>query len=124
MPEHEFSSKQNAAINSLREKILHISLLHFSVAGLLLWNSFMGTVQPRAVAMSFSGIAVTIFVVLGVLFLRPLNNLKRVVTTAGEDITQMMIAMDDLRIAYAAAAIVYAVASLTLAGWVSILIMR
>ncbi len=103
MAEYEFSAQENRHIESLARKLLHISIL-FLVLGLLqLVESFM---LPDPTGRWIS-LAVAILILgLGWLFMRPLDNFRRVVSTEGQDIREIMTAIRDLRTAYLGAEII------------------
>jgi hypothetical protein len=103
MAEYEFTAEENRHIDTLRRKLLHIAIL-FLVLGLLqLAQSFlltddMGRWVSLAAALLLLGLAW--------LFMRPLDNFRRIVTTEGRDIREVVIAIKDLRAAYVGAEII------------------
>ena len=111
MAEYEFTTEQNEAIDSLREKILHVSVLMF-VMGILL--ELQGHLFFEGTTLAYLSIGGAIYIVLGFVFFRPIDNLRRITTMEGEDIFQLMVAMDDLRIAFTVGTVVYIVGILAL----------
>ena len=106
MAEYEFTAEQNEGIDQLRQKLLHDSLLFIIMGGIQLVGSFFFS---GAGARWVSLLAAVLFLVMGWLFMRPLDNFKRVTTTEGEDVKEMMIALSDLRAAFLLAEIVVAI---------------
>ena len=99
MTHFEFTPEQNERINELRNIIGQISYLLYGLGFLLL---LVGHKLPLMPGWAVMGAAV-FFLVLGVVYHRPLDNLERAVATSADDISQMMIAMDDLRSAFSSA---------------------
>jgi hypothetical protein len=106
MAEYEFTAEQNEGIDQLRQKLLHVSLLFLIMGGIQLVGSFF---FAGAGARWVSLLSSVLFLIMGWLFMRPLDNFKRVTTTEGEDIKEMMIALSDLRTAFLLAEIVVAI---------------
>jgi hypothetical protein len=103
MAEYEFTEEENRHINSLRRKVQHIAILFLLLGALQLVQSFLLTDQPdRWISLS----AALLILGLGWLFMRPLDNLRRITTTEGQDIREVVIAIKDLRAAYIGAEII------------------
>ncbi len=98
MAEYEFTAEQNQSIDQLRTKLSTTSIM-LIVAGALLVVFAHGGETSRAIW--YAGIPAIAFIVLGFVCYQPVDNLKRVTSTEGHDILIMMIAMKDLRIAFA-----------------------
>jgi len=96
MAEYEFSGAENRRVRSLRGTILHIAFLFVAFGALQLAGSFfLVDIAGRWISLA----AAVLFLVLGWLYVRPLDNLRRVVESNGQDIRQMMAALSDLRVA-------------------------
>jgi len=103
MAEYEFSDEENRHIGSLRRRLQHIAALFLVLGVLQLVQSFLLT-DDAARWISLAGS----FLILGLgwLFIRPLDNLHRIITTEGQDIREVVIAIKDLRAAYLGAEII------------------
>jgi hypothetical protein len=103
MAEYEFTDEENRHIDSLRRKLRHIAVLFLLLGVLQLVQSFLLTDETgRWISLGAS------FLILGLgwLFMRPLDNLRRITTTEGQDIREVVIAIKDLRAAYLGAEII------------------
>ena len=106
MAQYEFTDQENQQIRRVGRKLRHISIL-FGLLGAL---QLPGVFLPRdATGRWISLGAAVLLVSLGWLFMRPLDNFRRIITTTGQDIHQVMIAMRDLRAAYRAAEVIFAI---------------
>jgi hypothetical protein len=117
MAEYEFSDEENRHIDSLRRRLQYIAILFLVLGTLQLVQSFLLTdVTGRWISLAAS------FLILGLgwLFMRPLDNLRRIITTEGQDIREVVIAIKDLRAAYLGAEIIM----LIFAGGIIIEVMR
>lgn len=103
MAEYEFTAEENQRIEQLRQKIQHIAVLFLALGVLQLVQSFM-LVEPTARWISLGG--AVLLLALGWLFFRPLDNFRRIVTTEGQDIREVVTAIRDLRTAYLGAEII------------------
>lgn len=102
MSEYEFNPAENRSIDRLRWTLSHISLLFFGVGFFLILIGFELQGSAKLITMIQAGL----FLVLGVVSFRPIRGLQRVTSTEGDDINQLMIAMDHLRVAFSTAQIV------------------
>jgi cytochrome c biogenesis protein CcdA len=106
MADYEFSDAENRQINELRRNLLQVSWL-FIVLGLLqLVAAFL---VPDATARWITLGAGILLLALGWLFMRPLDNFRRIVMTQGQDIRQVVIAMKDLRAACLVAEVIFGI---------------
>lgn len=97
MAGYDFSEAENQRLNRLRQTIMHISILFIAFGALQVVASFfIAAIAGRWISLA-SGI---LFLVLGWLYARPLDNLRRVLYSKGQDIRQILIALSDLRVAY------------------------
>jgi hypothetical protein len=111
MAEYEFTAEQNQSIDELRQKLFHVSLM-LAVAGALLVVTIHLAVDTTSGL--WSGVIPAVgFVLLGFVYYLPVDNLKRVTTMKGHDILEMMIGMDDLRIAFTTARFLFVLLILT-----------
>jgi hypothetical protein len=97
MSEYEFTAEQNNSIDGFSQKLLHICILLIGIGATLLVFAHRVATDIDLWHMTFGAMA---FMVLGFVYFRPLDNFKRITTTKGHDVFELMIAMDDLRIAY------------------------
>ncbi|TFG86838.1 MAG: hypothetical protein E4H19_04360 [Chromatiales bacterium] len=103
MAEYEFSDEENRHIDSLRRKLQHIAILFLLLGALQLVQSFLLTDETAR----WISLAASILILgLGWLFIRPLDNLRRIITTEGQDIREVVIAIKDLSSAYLGAEII------------------
>lgn len=103
MAEYEFTAEENRHIDQVRRKLQHIALLFVVLGALQLIESFLLT-DPAGRWISVG--SALLLLALGWLFLRPLDNFRRIVTTEGQDIREVITAIKDLRAAYFAAEII------------------
>jgi len=108
MNHNEFTPEQHESINQLYKIVRHISYLMYLLGALLLVVGHNVTATPAWV----TSIAAAFFIILGIVFQQPLPNLKRATITAPDDVSQTIVAMDDLRAAFSAgqAALVFLIA--------------
>ncbi len=106
MAEYEFTAEQNQSIDQLRTKLSTISIMLIVAGALLIFFAHSGETSR---AIWYEGILAIALIVLGFVYYRPVDNLKRVTSTADHDILLMMIAMNDLRIAFARAQVIFVV---------------
>jgi uncharacterized membrane protein HdeD (DUF308 family) len=119
--EYEFSARENQRVLRLHQRLLWVSLGLFALGALLAVGAFS---RPRDELLWIQLLAGVCFGGLGLVFWRPLDNLKRITTRSGTDITELMTAMSDLRVAFAAAAMIFGImAVLTAFGIVRLLTM-
>lgn len=106
MAQYEFNERENQQIHRVERKLRHISILF----GLLGAVQFAGAFLPREATGRWISVgAAALLLSLGWLFMRPLDNFRRIIVTTGQDIHQVMIAMKDLRAAYRAAEVIFAI---------------
>jgi hypothetical protein len=103
MAEYEFTAQENRCIDSLRRKLLHISVLFLVLGVLQLVQSFL---LADALGRWISLAAALLLLGLGWLFMRPLDNFHRIVTTEGRDIREIVVAVKDLRVAFLGAEVI------------------
>lgn len=102
MTDYEFTPEQDKVVDQLRRTLLQITaiLLALGILLMLIGHGLPGISQWVFLVSS-------VFVlILGVVYYLPLDNLKRVTSTKGDDINQMLIAMSDLAKAFSTAQII------------------
>jgi hypothetical protein len=103
MAQYEFTAEENRHIDQVRRKLQHIALLFLVLGVLQLIGSFLLT-DPTGRWISLG--SALLLLALGWLFWRPLDNFRRIITTEGQDIREVITAIKDLRAAYFAAEII------------------
>ena len=106
MAEYEFTAEENRVVDRVRRKLQHIAILFLALGALQLVESFLLT-DPAARWTSMG--SAILLLALGWLFWRPLDNFRRIVTTEGRDIREVITALKDLRLAYLGAEIILVV---------------
>ena len=115
-PEYEFSNVQNGVIGELASKMRFAGLMGM-VFGVLL---ALTSLAPVVLAKTVSGInwanvvAGVASLVIGVWTRGAAGHFQNIVDTEGNDIGNLMVALEELRRAYAIQRIVFAVAALAL----------
>jgi len=107
MSHYEFTQEQNQKIETVRVTLLHNSLLMLGIGFLLMLMGHNLPILPGWVTM----LGASFFLILGVMHFHPLVNFKRVTATSGDDINQILTAMDDLQAAFSAGAYIVIVLS-------------
>jgi hypothetical protein len=103
MAEYEFTAEENRHVDQLRRKLQHVAVLFLVLGVLQLIESFL-LAEPAGRWMSMGG--AILLLGLGWLFLRPLDNFRRIISTEGQDIREVVTAIKDLRAAYLGAEII------------------
>jgi hypothetical protein len=97
MANYEFGETQNLKLNSLRRRLQQAAALFIALGVVQLVGSFLVAEETgRWVSLVGS----LLLLGLGWLYIRPLDNLARVIRTKGQDIRQVMIAFSDMRVAF------------------------
>jgi hypothetical protein len=117
MAQYEFTAEENRHISQVQRKLQHIAILIVVLGALQLIESFLLT-DPAGRWISVG--SAILLLALGWLFWRPLDNFRRVISTEGQDIREIVIAIKDLRAAYLGAEIILVV----LAAGIIIEVMR
>ena len=107
MNDYEFTPEQNQEIEKVRVTLLHNSLLMLGIGFLLMWIGHNLPILSGWITM----LGASIFLILGVIYFHPLVNFKRVTATSGDDIHQMLTAMDGLQTAFCASAYIVMILS-------------
>ncbi len=92
MSKYEFAFEQKRHIEKVRVTLLHISLLMFGIACFVMLIGLRLPSESGWVSM----LAASLSMVLGVSYFHPLVSLKRVSAASGDDISQIVTAMDKL----------------------------
>jgi hypothetical protein len=103
MAEYEFTTEENRCIDSLRRKLLHIGILFLVLGVLQLVQSFL---LADELGRWISLAAALLLLGLGWLFMRPIDNFRRILTTEGRDIREIVVAVKDLRAAFLGAEVI------------------
>jgi hypothetical protein len=103
MAEYEFTAEENRVIDQVRRKLQHIAVLFLLLGVLQLIGSFLLT-DPAGRWISVG--SAILLLALGWLFWRPLDNFRRIISTEGQDVREVVTAIKDLRAAYLAAEII------------------
>jgi hypothetical protein len=103
MAEYEFTAEENRVVDQVSRKLKHIAILFLALGALQLADAFMLT-DPTGRWTSMG--AALLLLLLGWLFWRPLDNFRRIITTEGSDIREVITALKDLRLAYLGAEII------------------
>lgn len=107
MSNYEFTQEQNQKIDKLRLTLLHNSLLMLGIGFLLMFMGHLLPMLPGWVTM----LGASFFLILGIVNSYPLVNFRRVITTADDDINQIVTAMDNLQTAFSAGVIIVMIMS-------------
>lgn len=103
--EYEFTEEQNQDLDQLYKRLNMFTLvLMISGAGILVGaiKSLIGTAGMLSLPLFGFSIAMTL---MGVYFRKPLINIKNIIETEGQDITELMIAIKDFSRAFLSGAI-------------------
>lgn len=111
MSGYEFTELQNQRIDQITQKLSHISIIFFAFAVVQLLGAFLVSTGPVVWGAAASGV---LFLGLGYVYHRPLDNLKNITTTKGRDIDELMIGLDDLHIAFLTGQVLIAFLSVVL----------
>ena len=94
MAEYEFTSEQNKTFDSLANSLQRFAIVFgiwgalFVVMGIL---DFIGAATPfGGLVSAVAGIAI---VIMAFLFLKPVQNFRRITTTEGQDISELLAAL-------------------------------
>ncbi len=104
--EFEFTAEHNAVFKDLLKWLNLFSLL-FIVAGVLIAvvAALMITGSEGMNALPGVGISL-VMIALGVLFRRPMDNIRNITETEGRDISELMVAMKDFTQAFLSGAVI------------------
>lgn len=97
MTQYEFTPEQNKVIGhvALRCVVNAVLLALIGVVGLI---GALITLGDNVVLISIVGILYgVVFITMGVMFFRPADNFRRVITTEGNDISEVMTGLNELR---------------------------
>ncbi len=96
MSQYEFNKEQNNTIDSLGKNMGFLGIMMLVHGVLLLISGLMALGGGLTTASLIPLIVGVIAVVAGVIFYRPTDNLRRIVKTEGNDISEMMTAMKEI----------------------------
>ena len=97
MSQYEFTSEQNKVISNvaLRCQVNAVFLAIWGLSSLIKTSMSWG--ESALLLSIVSIISGMVFVIMGVVFYRPSDNFRRVTTTEGNDITEVMTGLNELR---------------------------
>jgi hypothetical protein len=113
MAQYEFTAEENQVVAQVSSKLRHIAILFLALGVLQLVEAFMLT-DPAGRWINVG--AAVLLLALGWLFWRPLDNFRRIITTQGSDIREVITALKDLRMAYLGAEIILIVLAAGIIG--------
>ena len=91
MSEYEFNKRENKQISAFAQQILRFCYLMVAVALVAIVNGFNLSAQDGSNVMNYGLILTGILqIVLAYALYRPISNLNNVVTTKGNDISELM----------------------------------
>jgi hypothetical protein len=98
MTGYEFSSEENTVILSLAKRMRAVSLL-LGLTGLIAIGNAIPGLLAGGTPMSIGGLIAGAFAILqSIVFFRPTDNLKNIVSSEGEDIAELMQGMGELAV--------------------------
>ena len=98
MANYEFTDHQNRTMNSLAKRLAIFGIL-IGLGGVAIVISAIGYLRAEGFSLAhylFFLIGI-VTIVMGIVFYRPSDNLKRIVTTEGSDVQELMTALKELR---------------------------
>jgi len=96
MSAYEFSSEENIVILSLAKRMRAVSVL-LGLTGLIAIGNAIPGLLAGSTPTGVGGLIAGAFAILqSIVFFRPTNNLKNIVTTEGEDIEELMQGLGEL----------------------------
>jgi hypothetical protein len=104
--EYEFSIEQNAIFRQLL-KWLNLFSIFFIIAGALILVVALIMITSTEGLRAVPGLGIgLVMLALGILFRRPMDNVKNILDTQGRDISELMVAMKDFSQAFMSGAII------------------
>jgi hypothetical protein len=103
MEEHEFTEEENKVFNGLIRNMILLAVM-IIVGGIGSLSQVRGAENPAL--MIAEGIT---YFIMAIVFFLPLNNFRRIVTTEGKDITELMSGFEKIRKAWVLLNIVTAI---------------
>jgi hypothetical protein len=96
MSGYEFSSEENTVILTLAKRMRTVSLL-LGLTGLIAIGNAIPGLLEGGTPTGVGGLIAGVFAILqAIIFFRPTDNLKNIVTTEGEDIAELMQGIGEL----------------------------
>ena len=94
MSEVELSRSQNVAFGKLSQRVLYVGVLFVAMGVVRLITGVIGVEFNFETIMDV--VDAILLIVIGVVLYRPADNFKRIVTSAGKDISELMTAVTEL----------------------------
>ena len=96
MSGYEFSSEENIVILTLAKRMRSVSLL-LGLTGLIAIGNAISSLLTGGAATGIGGLIAGAFAILqAIIFFRPTDNLKNIVSNEGEDIAELMQGISEL----------------------------
>ena len=125
MSEYEFTVEENKTFDSLAGALSKFAYTFAVYAVGLIVMGLLAFVAERPLTMSISMVVTgAITVVLALMFLKPVDNFKRITTTQGQDISELLGAMGNLNKTFGLLRVGMAVFLVSMIIAVPILLMR
>lgn len=123
MSEHEFSKEENVIVGNLAKRMAWVGLLIAIWYVILLINIVVSAISASEFSIidTVDVVDCLLFIIMGITLYRPTDNLKRIVTTKGQDISELMTAFGEINVGLRAMMILLAL-HLILSVFVSLFI--
>ena len=100
MSQYEFTPEQNSVIRAVALRCVVQAVL-FAILGAITIVIWFATKSGLSGYMSFVSIfAALLLIAMSIVFYRPADNLRRITTTSGNDITELMTAMKEFNMGF------------------------
>lgn len=98
MSEYEFSQDENVIIETLAKRMARVGLLMIALFVIIFLNnlSILSSSSVLSLIASINIVDSILFIVMGMTLYRPTDNLKFIVSTEGQDISELMTAFGEL----------------------------
>ena len=98
MSEYEFSQEENVVVGTLAKRVAWVGLLMVAWFVILLINIVTSafTASEWAIIDVVDAVDCILFIIMGITLYRPTDNLKRIVSTEGQDISELMTAFGEI----------------------------
>jgi hypothetical protein len=97
MAQYEFTAEQNKVIGHVALRCV-VNAVLLALLGLVGLIGAIISLRDATLLLSIVGMLYgVVFITMGVMFFRPADNFRRVTTTEGQDITEIMAGLNELR---------------------------